>query len=415
MLKRLPAEGNEGLKITLWVNLAEIYRSRMSDFASAAAAVEVAAKLDPGNIDRHIKLAELYETLMQDDPAAHVDSAVQQHQVLIAHEPFRYASYNALYNIYTAAGHTDKAYCVSMVLNFLKKANEEQAAFFQQHHRADFVMARQRLSEDTLRKHVFHPDQDRYLTGILGLVAPALAAWRAADLPPSIKVKDRIDIATDPSLFSRLAKYVSDVVNLPKPDVFQRADEPGDLSLLNIKRDNSIHPTLVVFQNLLRGKTEKHLAFALGRYMMDLYMPHYAYVALDRSPQNLKQVFMACLMAAGLPVEGDTAALQQIAREMTGRMQGGSVDQLKTLIKRFIEAGGSTDVKKWAAASELTGYRVGLLLCGDITIAAQMISQEQGMLGSAMTPKDKIKELVLYSISEDFFAARRAIGLAVGG
>ncbi len=413
MLKRLPTDSHQGLKITLWGNLAEIYRSRMSDFKSAAAAFEVAAKLDPGNIERHIKLAELYETLMREDPQAHVQQAVQQHQVLIAHEPFRYPSYNALYNIYTSAGHVDKAYCVAMVLSFLKKASPEQAEFFQRHHRTDFVQARQRLSEDTLRKHVFHPDEDLYLTGILGLVAPALAAWRAADLPPTIKPKERVDIQTDPTLFSRLAKYVKDVLNLPPPDVFLRPGDSGDLSLLNIKRDNSIHPTMVVFQNLLKGKTEKHLAFALGRYMMDLYMPHYAYVALDRSPQNLKQVFMACLMAAGLPVQGDSAALQQIAREITGRMQAGAVDQLKTLIKRFIEAGGSTDVKRWASAAELTNYRVGLLLCGDITIAAQMVSQEQGMLGSAMSPKDKIKELVLYSISEDFFQARRAVGMAV--
>jgi len=31
-----------------------------------------------------------------------------------------------------------------------------------------------------------------------------------------------------------------------------------------------------------------------------------------------------------------------------------------------------------------------------------------------MTPKDKIKELVLYSISEDYFDARRSIGVQVG-
>jgi len=70
-------------------------------------------------------------------------------------------------------------------------------------------------------------------------------------------------------------------------------------------------------------------------------------------------------------------------------------------------------VKRWAAAAELTAYRVGLLLCHDLRIAGQMISQEQSMLGSTMGPRDKIKELVLYSISEDYFTARRAIGVTV--
>jgi tetratricopeptide (TPR) repeat protein len=414
MLKRLPGEGDDALKTTLWSNLGEIYRTRLHDFKSAAAAFDVAAKLDPGNIERHMMLAELYETLMKDSPEEFVDAAVREHQVLIANEPFRDASYHALYNIYRAANQTDKAFCLAQVLTFLKKATDEQKAFFQKYQRNDFVQARQRLSEEALRRHLFHPDEDLYLTGILGLVAPALAAWRAVELPSSLKPKDKVDIGNDPALFSRLAKYVKDVLNLPQPDVYLRPTDPGDVTLMNIKRDGSVYPSMVVFQNLLRGKTEKHLAFALGRFMMDLYMPHYAYVALDRSPQNLKQVVMACLRAAGIPVQGDTAALDQIAREILGRMHAGQSDQLKSLIRKFVESGGSTDVKRWAAAAELTGYRVGLLLCGDVQIAALMISQEQAVLGSTMAPKDKIKELVLYGISEDYFAARRAVGVAVG-
>ena len=78
-------------------------------------------------------------------------------------------------------------------------------------------MARQRLSEDTLRRHVFHPDQDLYLTGILGLIAPAVAAWRAVELPGSLNAKDRIDVSVDPSLFSRMTKYVKDVLNVSQP------------------------------------------------------------------------------------------------------------------------------------------------------------------------------------------------------
>ena len=414
MLKRLPQDGFDELKITLWHNLGEIYRSRLKDFKAAAAAFDVATKLDPNNIERHIMLAELYETLMRENPAEFVDSAVRQHQVLIAHEPFRYASYHALFNIYVNAGQIDKAYCVAMVLNFLKKATPEEETFFRKYHRDDLVQARQRLGEEVLRRHVFHPDEDIYLTGILGLVAPAIAAWQARNLPPTIKKKERVDITTDPSLFSRFAKYVKDVVNLPQPDVYLRPKEPGDLTILNVKVDNQVRPSMVVFQNLLRNKMEKHLVFALGRYMMDLYLPHYAYVVLDRSPQSLKQVFLACLVIAGMPVQGDKAALTQIAREITARMPAGAVDQLRTVLRKFVEAGGSTDVKRWAAAAELTNYRVGMLLCGDLTAAAQMISHEQVVLGSTMSPKDKIKELVLYCLSEDFFAARRAIGVHVG-
>ena len=105
----------------------------------------------------------------------------------------------------------------------------------------------------------------------------------------------------------------------------------------------------------------------------------------------------------------------QKAANRVFRMPGEGRPTKKQLreIQKFIDAGGSTDVKRWAAASELTAYRVGLLLSGDLRIAGQMISQEQAPLGvgATMSPRDKIKELVLYSISEDYFTARRAVGL----
>ncbi|MFO7567380.1 MAG: tetratricopeptide repeat protein, partial [Enhygromyxa sp.] len=418
MIKRLPATGQEELALALWSNLGEIYRTRLNNFQSAAEVFTVVAtQFDPNNPKWQIILAELYERLLEQtqNTAEFAPKAVAAHQSLIAQEPYRIESYHALYNIYRSSNQVDKAWCVAQALSFLKKANDEQQALYDRHRQEGFVRARQRLSETTMRKHVFHPDQDPYLTGILGLVAQPLAAWRAKELPPTIKSESRTDITLDPSPFAQIAKYVKEVLNVGAPDVYLRPNEPGDISVINVKRDGAVHPSMVVYQNILRGKKEHHLVFALGKSMMDLYPPHYAYVTIDRSPQSLKQVFMACMRICGLPVQGDNAAaLDAIAREIKGRMSAGHIDQLGTLMKKFSQAGGSTDVKRWAAAVELTCYRVGLLLCGDLQTAALMVSQESNLLGSTMTPKDKIKELVLYSISEDYFDARRGIGIQVG-
>ena len=415
MIKRLPATGEEELASALWSNLGEIYRTRLNDYKAAAEVFTIVAnQFDPNNPKWQIILAELYERLLDENPNEYAPRAVAAHQALIAQEPYRIESYHALYNIYQVSNQRDKAWCMAQALVVLKKANDEQQQLYQRHHQDGLVRARQRLSETTMRKHVFHPDQDPYLTGILGLVAQPLAAWRAKELPPNIKSESRTDISIDPSAFAQLAKYTKEVLNVSAPDVYLRPSEPGDIGVINVKRDGAVHPSMIVYGNVLRGKKEQYLVFALGKHMMDLYPPHYAYVAIDRSPQSLKQVFMACMRICGMPVQGDTAALDSIAREIKARMSAGHVDQLASLMKKFIQAGGSTDVKRWAAAVELTSYRVGLLMCGDLRVASHMVSQEQGLLGSTMTPKDKIKELVLYSISEDYFDARRAVGIQVG-
>ncbi|MEE9384726.1 MAG: tetratricopeptide repeat protein [Nannocystaceae bacterium] len=418
MLKRLPEKGERELKLALWANLGEVYRSRLRDYKSAAAAFEVALQYEPKNVQRRVILAELYEQLLGEDRAKYSSEAVRQHQLLIAHEPFRTESYHAMFNIFSGAGELDKAFCVAAVLVFLKKADKEEARLFEKYRRPRFVQARQRLSEDVMRKYVFHPQEDPYLTAILGVVAPAVAAYQAQELPPTVRPSDLVDISTDPSAFSRIANYVKDVLGVAKPDVYLRAQDPGDMTLMNTKRDNHVTPSILVFANMLRGMSEAHLAFAMGRYMAELYPPHYSFVALSRSPQNLRQVFMACMRICGIELRategGELRDFDMIAREISGRMSSGQQDQLKTLMRKFVDQGGSADVKSWASAMELTCYRVGLLLCGDLAVAAHMIAQEQSQLGSSMTPKDKIKELVLYSISEDFFTARRHMGLHVG-
>ena len=47
MINRLPADADPALRMMLWTNLAEIYRSRLNDFRAAAKAYEVAATADP--------------------------------------------------------------------------------------------------------------------------------------------------------------------------------------------------------------------------------------------------------------------------------------------------------------------------------------------------------------------------------
>ncbi|MCX4246406.1 hypothetical protein [Paraliomyxa miuraensis] len=342
---------------------------------------------------------------------------MREHQSLIDADNLRFESYHALFDLYRRNDRLDEAQGVAATLCFLEQATPQEEAFAAQFHAPGMEMARYRLSEDVLRRHVCHPDQDPYVSAVLGLIAPAVAVWRATELPPSLSRKARIDVTRDQLLISRMTEYVTDVLDVDRPELYLRAKEPGDLAMLNVKSDGRLYPSVVVFQNLLLCKTERQVAFALGRYLMDLYPPHFCFVALDRSVQAVKQVFKACLHRVGLPVEGDRRALDQIAHEVFSRMQPRARDQLCVVLTKMVARGRSIDVEQWVAAAELTACRVGLLLAGDLRDASTMISCEAAPLGvSAMlSPRDELDELVLYSISEDYFAARRALGLAVEG
>ena len=64
-------------------------------------------------------------------------------------------------------------------------------------------------------------------------------------------------------------------------------------------------------------------------------------------------------------------------------------------------------------SSDLTSNRVGLLLCGDLETATRLIQSEQGAIGK-LGAQERSEDLYLWSISEDYFGLRKALGLTIG-
>ena len=93
-------------------------------------------------------------------------------------------------------------------------------------------------------------------------------------------------------------------------------------------------------------------------------------------------------------------------------MDPASKQSLVASVKGLMQSGVQPNVKQWARSMELTCNRVGLLLSGDLQTAIAMASKSHD-LDSLLTPTDKAKDLVVYSVSEEYFEARRELGLSV--
>ena len=94
-------------------------------------------------------------------------------------------------------------------------------------------------------------------------------------------------------------------------------------------------------------------------------------------------------------------------------MHPGQIEQLALLVRKFAASQAEVNLNKWWSAVDLTANRVGFILCNDLEVAAKMVSTEPAVLG-AKPPKEKVKELVLYSISEEYFQVRAQLGMSIG-
>jgi hypothetical protein len=70
------------------------------------------------------------------------------------------------------------------------------------------------------------------------------------------------------------------------------------------------------------------------------------------------------------------------------------------------------DLGKWWLGSEQTGERMGLIVCGDPSVTAKMISVD--CEGSDANTRERIAEMIRFAASEDHFRVRRELGIVIG-
>ncbi|MFH0900895.1 MAG: hypothetical protein V2A73_09730, partial [Pseudomonadota bacterium] len=414
MIKRMPKRPGDRLLTMLWHNLGEIYRSRLHEYKSAAQAFEVAAALDPDNKQRHEILAELYVLAGPD----YAEKAVDEHKKMLAVDPYKFDSYKALRKIYMDTHQYDKAWCLCSALTFLKKADPEEQQFFEQYRPKGFVRAKQRITDDTW-KCIFHPDADRYVSAILGSV------WLGASLmfarPHKVyglKRKDRRQIENDQLLFSKVFHYVAQVLNVQMPEVYLQPERPGEIQLCNCEEKGVLIPAFIVGPGVLQGRPEKELSYLCAKKLCYMRPEHYLKLVLPTNTQ-IKSTFLSAIsmVQPQFPIRPDMLPhVQQVQPHLQERMQAlpQFLEQLHLIVTRFLQNPTDIDLVKWGNGVEATAHRVGFVICGDLEVAARMISLEPSQAGTPPA-KDKIKELVLYAVSEDYFSVRQQMGLVIGG
>jgi tetratricopeptide (TPR) repeat protein len=417
MIKRLDKpeadpETFHTIRVNLLDALGEIYRSRLKHYQSAIGAFELAQQLQPESVNRSEILAELYLVAGPE----YADKAIEQHMRMLRVEPFKYDSYKALRRIYMDTHQYDKTWCLCSTLAFLKKADPDELQFYEQYKPRGLVKAKNMMSNESWGK-LIHPDESRYISAIFGAVWQGVAAMKAyphKDL--GIKRKDKRQLAGDQLMFSKLFYYVAQVLNVPLPEVFLVEDnKQADIQLANFIDKTELVPSFVVRPHLLQGKTEREIAFLSARRLAFMRPEYYLKLLLPTNTE-LKVALLSAIamMRRDFPIPPDTVPLvQQYLPEVQKRMPPQMVEQLAAVVNRFIQAAPAVDLAKWGHSVDATTHRAGFVVCGDLEVAARMVSAEPVIVGGPAL-KDKVKELVLFSISEEYFAVRNQMGLTIG-
>jgi golgin subfamily B member 1 len=411
MLRRLSSAGiqNPDLEWNLWHNLGLIYRDRMQDPSSAIEAFKMATRYKPDEaVERQI-LAELYEVTDQ------VEAAIGEHWIVLQRDPMKVEPYRALYRLALKVHDYDRAWTLCAALSFLGKADEDERGFFEQYRPKGMVQVRSRLDNEQWVKNLFHKEESIFIGKIFEMVTPAAvvaktqALARAKQLP-TLDPRFKQDPATSTVTFAKTFGWAAQVLGVQQPDLYVRNDVPG--ALIPVP---SSPPASVAGQTVLTGFTPQELTFIVGKHLSGYRGEHYL-KNLFPTLAELKVVMFAGIkiIMSDFNVPPDMAqAVNGLAVELAKTMRPIERDSLRIVVQKFVDDGARADLKRWMQVVEVTAARAGLLLCGDLDIAKKIIAAEPQLPGE-LSPSEKMKELLIFSVSEQYLALRKALGIAVG-
>jgi hypothetical protein len=291
----------------------------------------------------------------------------------------------------------------------MNSAEPDEERFFKRMRPEGPAAAQDRLSDDDWAA-LMHPDADPLLTAIFATIEPAVLRKNGQPLEAlGYQLAYKVDLARHPYPMSQTIYYACGVLGQTPPNTFQNPNDPSGISFLHASEPGIVLGAAALAMDLPTQAAafiaSRHLAY----YRSGLYMRH-----LVPTGTGLRAWLFAAikLINPSFPVNKE---LEGQVKENLGVLEpmivGGAKDQLASSVTKLLQS-GAIDLKKWVAAIDLTADRAGMLVANDLELANEMIRAADDA-SSAVPQKERIKELQLYAVSEEYFAARRKLQINI--
>ncbi|MFT3916114.1 MAG: tetratricopeptide repeat protein [Anaeromyxobacteraceae bacterium] len=353
--------------------------------------------VDPGRDEARALLAEQLQEL---SPGA----AVEEHQALLARDPFRVESWQALCRLFERMRAHDRAYVCATVLRFLGAPSPGPAAA-QLLEEGDRQALRPppALSPDDwdLLRDPREPDT---LAALLAVAGDALAEV----LAPS--PAERGPAARDDHPFRPVLEELCAALDAPAHALY-----PASRCVVRVE-PGAPHAVLVG-DGLGRGVPLREQRFLLGRAAARL---RGRTGLLDALPGPVLLEGLAAVVALVVPGwKGAAAPPPELQRRVAKALRGKARKAIEAPARALAAERGEHDLAAFRVAAAATANRAGLVLCGDVPTALTLLLRDPGApvdregLVDEARRSDEARALLAFAAGEKHFLLRQRLRVAV--
>jgi hypothetical protein len=193
------------------------------------------------------------------------------------------------------------------------------------------------------------------------------------------------------------------------PLCFQNPMDPGGLSFLHART-----PSIVLGAAALAAEVPGQMGAFIASRHLTYYRPGLYLRHLVPTGTGLRAWLFAAikLISPNFPVNKELEGpVKENLAVIESTITGQARDQLASAVTKLLQA-GAIDLKKWVAGVDLTADRAGFIVANDLEISQEMIKATDEA-SSSVPQKERLKELVLFSVSEDYFSLRRKLAINI--
>lgn len=401
-LERATDRGDNDKLLETFEKLGVLYKDKLGWTGEAIDAYEAAQTLEPDNDARNELLATLYAS----DPAQYLDKAVSAQSPILRRHPYKPDAYRLLRKLYTEAKRADAAFCLCQALFCMNFAEPDEERFFRRMRSESAAAAQDRFTDEDWSANILHRDADPLLTGIFTIIEPAVLKKNGQPLEAlGYQQAYALDLARHPYPMSQTLFYAAGVMGIEPPLTFQNPNDGSGVSFLHAHT-----PAIVLGAAALATELPTQAAAFIAARHLTYYRPGLYLRHLVPTGTGLRAWLFAAikLITPAFPIakelEGQVKENLAVIESM---IVGPLRDQLASVVTKLLQS-GAIDLKKWVAAVDLSADRAGFVIANDLELANEMIKAADDA-SSAVPQKERLKELLLFAVSEEYFALRQRL------